>query len=288
MIELIYTSSSKCVGSKTQGYCTVACSHSISPILKINLENMSDYSWIYPPHHKEFANNPVNYSFTKLDVGQKKLKILLRIGVNGLDYSGRINKIAHFICLDNDDVNTYSEYSPIQIIKGSNTFVKNWNEDSQFIEKKISDLIPGKLEKVNGYWKEVTGDRAWAAHLVKLYRESPSSYVNIIYDLHVDPLKLISELTDLLSDEEIWNVTFSTLYNGTSLNSHCNWRFILRGSKYHKELKSIKNVFDLNNLKDYEPNREILINEDKEISINSPLKFDWFKLKSNTKNNLNI
>jgi len=261
MMELIYTSSSKGVDRGSQGYCTVACSDSLPPMLKMNLENMSDYSWIYSPHDKNFNNNPVNYSFVKVKDGEDWLRVIMRIGLNGLDYSGRPNKIAHFICLQDDDLDECHEFSPAQIIAEGNTFVKSWEDGSEFQENDFSELGLEKAESSTTYWEEVTGNGAWANHLVQKYHDSLDSQINILYDEGVDPLRLIAEATTLLSPEEKWETTFSTYFNGTSLNATCNWRFILRGSKYHEGLKSTKNLIDLNKLKGTSPEMDLAIEE---------------------------
>ena len=253
MMELIYTSSSKGVDRGSQGYCTVACSDSIPPMLKMNLETMSDYSWIFPPHHKDFENNPVNYSFLKVKAGEEWLRVISRIGLNGLDYSGRPNKIAHFICLQDDDLDECHSFSPANIVSKRETFVEKWEEDSQFLEKDVSELGSEPSTSSCAYWQEVTGDGGWASHFVQKYHDSMDSQICVIYDLSVDPLKLIFEASSLLSPEEQWDTTFSTYFNGASLNTSCNWRFILRGSKFHESLKSTKNIIDLNDLQGQAP-----------------------------------
>jgi hypothetical protein len=260
MMELIYTSSSKGVDRGSQGYCTVACSDSIPPKLKMNLENMSDYPWVFPPHHKDFNNNPVNFSFKKLKAGEEWLRVISRIGLNGLDYSGRPNKIAHFICLNDDDLDECHELSPAHIVSGQNTFVESWEEGSQFLEKDLCDLSLDPVTSTS-YWEEVTGDAGWASHFIEQYQDSMESQINVVYDSHIDPLRLIMEAMSLLSAEEQWETTFSTYFNGTSLNSTCNWRFILRGSKYQEGLKSNKNVIDFNDFQGQAPVTDLSMDE---------------------------
>lgn len=267
MMELVYTSSSKGVDRGTQGYCTVFCSSSIPPMLKMNLENMSDYSWVYPPHHKDFENNPVNYSFIKVKAADEWLRVISRIGLNGLDYSGRPNKIAHYICLEDDDLDECHGFSPAEIICRQDTFVEHWGESSAYTERDISELLADLSHSAGGYWEEVTGDAGWAAHFVHLYQASIDSQISVIYDSHVNPLKLIAEASLLLSPEEQWDISFSTYFNGTSLNSTCNWRFILRGSKYHESLKSTKNLIDLNDFKGSAPETDLSMDD---LSIEGP------------------
>ena len=253
MMELIYTSSSKGVDRGSQGYCTVACSDSIPPMLKMNLETMSDYSWIFPPHHKDFENNPVNYSFLKVKAGDEWLRVISRIGLNGLDYSGRPNKIAHFICLEDDDLDECHNFSPANIVGKPQTFVEKWDESSHFLEKDVSELGSNLSTPSCDYWQEVTGDAAWASHLVQKYHDSVDSQISVVYDSGIDPLKLIIEASALLSPEEQWDTTFSTYFNGASLNTSCNWRFILRDSRFYEGLKSTKNLIDLNDFKGQAP-----------------------------------
>jgi hypothetical protein len=287
MMELIYTSSSKGLEKGRQGYCTVACTESMAPLLKTNLENMSGYSWIFSPHDKNFNNNPVNYSFMKVKSGQEWLTVFSRIGLSGLDYSGRPNKIAHYICIEDDDLADYNEYSPSSIIGGKETFVENWEGDSQYFQKDFRTLSVEPQEPSTAYWQEVTGDGDWASYLVQAYREAPDSHINIIYDSHIEPLKLIAESTALLTPEEQWDITFSTYFNGSSLNSSCKWRFILRGSKYFEELKSTKNIIDLNDLQDHSPEVELALPDkwDEETNPNILLPPSTFDTSWDEKSN---
>jgi len=263
-MELIYTSSTKGLDKGRQGYCTVACTESMPALLKTNLENMSGYSWVFSPHDKNFKNNPVNYSYMKVKVGQEWLTVFSRIGLSGLDYSGRPNKIAHYICLEDEDLAAYHQYSPSSIIDDEDTFIESWDDNSHYLQEDFRTLNLSPKNYSTKHWQEATGDGGWASYLVKLYRDAPEANLNIIYDSHLEPLKLIAETTALLTVEEQWDVTFSTYFNGSSLNTTCKWRFILRGSKYFNELKSTKGLIDLNDLQGQPPH----------VDLDSPGKWD--------------
>ena len=248
MQELVYTSTPRGIEKGSSGFCTVACSRSIARPLKSTLESISAYKEIYPAHHEKAYANPVNYSYLKLKTSSGSHCIFSRIAFAGVDYTGRSNKIAHHICLDANDVNTYSSLSPATIISKKNTFFSSWDEDPQYFEKDWRTLATGEESLQANYWREVTGDSGWAAHLAEQYTKAPGNHLYIVYDEGVDPLKLIKESIVLLDKEDRWDVTFSTYFTEHILGSDCKWRCVLRGSKKHQSLGRGENIIDLNSL----------------------------------------
>ncbi|MCM8528587.1 MAG: hypothetical protein NE327_18835 [Lentisphaeraceae bacterium] len=249
MLELVYTSTPKGLEKGSSGFCTVACSRSMPRPLKSTLESISAYKEIYPAHHEKASANPINYSYLKLNTSSGAHCIFSRICFAGVDYTGRSNKLAHHLCLDETDINTYSAFSPATIISKKNTFFRKWDEDPQYFEDGWRTLSANEESLQANYWQEVTGDSGWAAYLAEQYTEDPDKHLYIAYDEGVDPLILIKESVALLDKEDQWDLTFSTYFTEHILGSDCKWRCVLRNSKKHQSLGRGDKIIDLNDLK---------------------------------------
>ena len=102
--ELIYTSFPKGVKPGVSGFCTVAVSPDLAPNMISRLEGLSGYRHLYMPGTPEADLNPPNWSHVVISVGNAESHVVYRVADAGLDYTGRSNKLAHFIVLDKNDL----------------------------------------------------------------------------------------------------------------------------------------------------------------------------------------
>ena len=102
--ELIYTSYPKGVKPGVSGFCTVAVSPNMAPNLVARLEGLSGYRHLYMPGTPEADLNPPNWSHVVISVGNAESHVVYRVADAGLDYTGRSNKLAHYIVLDKNDL----------------------------------------------------------------------------------------------------------------------------------------------------------------------------------------
>src|SRR5690606_29192447 len=93
--ELIYTSAPRGLKPGSRGFCTVQSTQGMARKLADQLENLSGYRYVFPPHGPQAALNPVAWSHWKLTVGGRPMHVLSRIADAGLDYTQRTNKFVH-------------------------------------------------------------------------------------------------------------------------------------------------------------------------------------------------
>src|SRR6185437_8765 len=101
--ELHYTSLPRGLKPGSRGFGAVAVTAGLPDLLAERLESLSGYQAVYPPGDPSAALNPIVHAHVRLTAGGKVLDVLSRIGPAGLDYSGRPNKYAHHMVLDDDD-----------------------------------------------------------------------------------------------------------------------------------------------------------------------------------------
>ena len=98
--ELIYTSVPHGLKLGSSGFCTVAMTNGMpSPLARV-MEGMTGYKPLYPMSDSRFANNPPSYFHYSVKVGGSSYDVCGRICSCPIDYTGRTNKIAHFIVPD--------------------------------------------------------------------------------------------------------------------------------------------------------------------------------------------
>ena len=113
MLELVFTSAKAGLIPGRSGFCSVAWTEGMPQNLVSLLENMSGYNALYMPNDPRSAKNPVSYSYQKVVYGKNELHILSRIAFAGLDYTGRTNKIAHHIIIEDETELMNLQHGPI-------------------------------------------------------------------------------------------------------------------------------------------------------------------------------
>ena len=98
--ELHYTSVPRGLKPGSRGFATVAVTPHLPESLADRLESLSGYQSVFLPGDPSASLNPVVYAHLRPTAGNKAFTVLSRIGPAGLDYSGRPNKYAHHLVLD--------------------------------------------------------------------------------------------------------------------------------------------------------------------------------------------
>ena len=97
--ELIHTSAPKGVDPGSRGFTTVAITQGLGAAWKSRLESLSSYA-----PDQGLTSKPVIHMHCLIRAGGLSKHVLSRISPCGLDYSGRPNRIAHHLLLDNHDL----------------------------------------------------------------------------------------------------------------------------------------------------------------------------------------
>ena len=231
MLELVFTSAKSGLIPGRSGFCSVAWTEGMPQNLVTLLENMSGYSVLYPPSDPRSADNPVVFSYQKVLYGQSELRILSRIAFAGLDHTGRSNKIAHHIILENDAEWITLQHGPVSAFLCEENFYSSWNEPPRLLPRRKylkSAMTTGiKAEK----WQNITGCAQWAGVIAdRFVSRNDKSCLYLEYDLEAhgkNILYLIDEITRLLPPEEAREFTFNTYFSSVSNNANCFFRAAL-------------------------------------------------------------
>ncbi|MCF6175061.1 MAG: hypothetical protein L3J71_04800 [Victivallaceae bacterium] len=248
--ELVYTSVPKGLNKGESGFCVVARSASIPPILLNRLAALSGYKEMISAIDPRANDNPVNFANTLIDCGNEQFTVISRVGFAGLDYTGRSNKIADHLILTEDEV---ASAGPGELLAIQELFYTSWNKPPLLLPENAK-LIPQKPIAVTNadYWERITGKSDWAEHLIELSRRNPDKPIYIITRLGVDNLALVREALRLLPIHEQWQYTFSTYCSSNIRGINYRWRFIYPGTDIYDKIKKRSNAikFDLSKLPD--------------------------------------
>ena len=223
--ELIYTSFPKGVKPGVSGFCTVAVSPDLAPNMISRLEGLSGYRHLYMPGTPEADLNPPNWSHIVISVGNAESHVVYRVADAGLDYTGRSNKLAHFIVLDKND---QAPCGPAAML--STPGLIDLVFDQQVGTRPFNRPIPRQLVSPRPCmaWRQTAGDAGWAGELAQT--AWTGKYACIVYKPGMNALALIQEAMALLPPERRWKTTFSTYYSKLPTGIDCQWRCVVAGT----------------------------------------------------------
>ncbi len=223
--ELIYTSFPKGVKPGVSGFCTVAVSPDLAPNMISRLEGLSGYRHLFMPGTTEADLNPPNWSHVVISVGNAESHVVYRVADAGLDYTGRSNKLAHFIVLDKNDL---APCGPAAMLTTPGLIDLAF--DQQVGTRPFNRPIPRQLVSPRPClaWRQATGDAGWAGELAQT--SWTGKYACIVYKPGMNVLALIQEAMALLPPERRWKTTFSTYYSKLPTGIDCQWRCVVAGT----------------------------------------------------------
>ncbi len=223
--ELIYTSFPKGVKPGVSGFCTVAVSPDLAPNMISRLEGLSGYRHLYMPGTPEAEFNPPNWSHVVISVGNTESHVVYRVADAGLDYTGRSNKLAHFIVLDKNDL---APCGPAAMLTTPGLIDVAF--DQQVGTRPFTRPIPRQLVSPRPClaWRQAAGDAGWAGELAQT--AWTGKYACIVYRPGMNVLALIQEAMALLPPERRWKTTFSTYYSKLPTGIDCQWRCVAAGT----------------------------------------------------------
>ncbi len=242
-LELIYTSAKKGLKPGSVGFCTVAMSRQMSPALAATLESLSGYRHLYTAGNGNYANNPVNFCHYLLADRGRVVRVLARISAAPTDYTGRTNKLAHFMVLDSAELPLAG---PAWLLQRPGLMQEMWQGEPRWIENPAAipngDTTPAPCT----VWQRVTGDAGWAGELLQRFCDKPDAPVHIICNPGTSTLALFAEALALLPAEMRWQIAFSTYFTGIpAAGVKCHWRGIIAGTATAAGTLDPKSVIDL-------------------------------------------
>jgi len=232
--EIIYTSAEKGLKQGSRGFCTVISTNGMALNLAERLESMSGYRQAFPLHDPKASLNPVCWSHMTTRLAGRSLHVISRVADAGQDYTGRSNKLAHHLVIDN----VASLISgPARMLAEPGVVADRWDGTVRHIPPRElrSAPMPATIPLVA--WKALTGDEGWAGSVAEQLLQSPAP-VSIIFDPGTDTLTLVREVLDLVPAAQRWNVTFTTYFTRLLAGAECQLRFVLNDTP---EATSLRN-----------------------------------------------
>ncbi len=237
--ELHYTSVPRGLKPGSRGFATVATSAHLADTLASRLESLSGYQAVYPPGDPSAALNPIVHSHVRLTVAGKVLDVLSRIGPAGLDYSGRPNKYAHHIVLDDDD---RPEGGPAWLLSQPGFLQAAWQGEPRVLPAGKTVPHGDRPASIAATWQALAGDAGWAGVLAESFLTDPRRPAFLIFRPGMEILPLFVEAIALLPAPRRWEVEFSTYFNTLPQGVTCAWRGVLDGSAEAKNARRLPNA----------------------------------------------
>ena len=242
--ELHYTSVPRGLKPGSRGFCTVACTPQMSGPLVERLESLSGYQPVYPVHDPAASRNPINFAHIRLTIGGKSVSVLSRLGLVGLDDSGRPNKYAHHVVLES---NERPQGGPAWLLSQPRLHADRLGGGAaQSCRKGGShrratgprgSRAPGRHSPATPAGPESWPSRSWP---IRSGRRSWS------FGPEMDLLPLFVEAIALLPPSRRWDVEFSTYFTTLPHGVTCPWRGMIAGSPEAENALRLPNALVIN------------------------------------------
>lgn len=229
MLELVFTSAKSGLIPGRSGFCSVAWTEGMPKNLIGILENLSTYDILYPPNDPRSINNPVSYSYQKIRLGSRDLYVISRIAFAGLDYTGRTNKIAHHIVIENEAELAGLQYGPISACLCEDNFFTSWDGEPRLLPRRhklISADLSGFMAE---HWQSMMNSPEWAGYIADTFMDNADGgkclYCEYDHESHNGSiLMLIAEIVRLMKKKYYNLFTFNTYFSAASNDIGCFFR----------------------------------------------------------------
>ena len=231
--ELIYTSAPAGIRQGSTGFCVVACTKGIGPRLMMTLEALSAYKPLYPHYAENAWDNPISRAHFISTVNGAVQHILSRVCFNGVDHTGRSNKLASHVVLSSAEA-AAAVGGPGALLLREELFKDaSWEIQTQYFDRQLQIPATGIAPVRCNTWEAVTGDAGWGGFLARSFMDNPSRNVYISYrpEQQSQMMMLIQEALNLLPPAKRWEVTFNTYFVNLPAGMSCTWRCCPVGSE---------------------------------------------------------
>lgn len=244
MLELVFTSAKAGLIPGRSGFCSVAWTEGMPQNLVSLLENMSGYNALYMPNDPKAELNPVCCSYQKVRYGQNELRILSRIAFAGLDYTGRTNKIAHHIIIEDDSELASLQHGPVSAFLCEENFITEWNEPPRLLPRRTRLKSATTAGLRAEQWHTLTGNPQWAGIVAERFLagdEKSCLYLEYDNEIHRgNVLPLIDEIVRVLPPGAVADFTFNTYFTNAQNGIDCFFRAALPNSPALPAIKRFK------------------------------------------------
>lgn len=242
--ELLYTSAPQGLATKSRGFCTVLSSSGMPINLSQKLESLSGYSHLHFPNSADGAKTPVAYSHVKTHVGGQPKSILSRVAAYGLDYTNRLNKVAHHVVPTPAEMKSAG---PAWMLNQPDLMRTDWDGVCRTTPHG-PQLPDGTLEPlICENWISATGNAGWGGVLAEVWLAKTTKPIWITYTEEQQHLiiPLLIEATALLPEKDRWRATFSTYATNIHNAFECRVRCLIAGTQAARIAAAKGNVINL-------------------------------------------
>ncbi len=236
--ELYHTSAPRGLHPGTGGFCTVAMTSGISPLLEERLTLLSAYRWadtVSDDAGGAAGASPVAWAHWRLPLGGRTFSVLSRVADAGVDHSRRSNRFAHHLVLEASE---QVDAGPAWLLRRQGVMQTVWAGPPRLLPSNRSLPNGPNPTRACDAWAGAAGDAAWGRVLAEAYEADPQRVAWVIAPAGVDLLALFDESIALISPVRRWEVTFNTYFIELPAGLSCAWRGCPAGSRIAAELIS--------------------------------------------------
>ena len=229
--ELIYTSAREGVQMGATGFCTVAMTDGLPPALVRKLEGLTGYRHLYSHFDENYTRNPPSFLHYSFMLGTEQYDVVGRVCSCRRDYTGRSNKIAHFLVLTPSERRGFPA-GPAAWCAEAAPFLTEWEGAPRLLPQKTLPSPPVHVGPAD-LWEEYAGDAGWAGHLADAFLASSRERVYILFDptRHTRLLEMVNQAITLLPPQQRWRVAYNTYLSARLGDMACNWVFCPKESE---------------------------------------------------------
>ena len=168
--------------------------------------------------------------------GGRYISIVSRISASGLDYTGRTNKFAHHIALEDHE---RPPGGPAWLLSQPGFLESAWDGQVRLLHTGRAVPLGDSTPRVARAWESCVGDPGWAGVLAETFLEDPTRLIYLIFRPGMALLPLFAEAELLLPPEKRWQVGFNTFYTNLPPGISCPWLGVAADSPEVAEARRI-------------------------------------------------
>lgn len=232
--DLIYTSAPRGLKIGSKGFSTVAMTANMPAHCVQLCESMSGYVHVFGLNDPRYDENPVAWSHYRVKCGGRDYSICSRVSSHARDYSGRTNKIAHHLMLENPGETARLAGGPAALMSQGYHFQHVWDRNPELLQP-VSRF--GAVANVENFkaaaWEQHGFASEQAAVVANAVWQDPVYPVFILFDPanRINLLALIEDSLRLLPPARRWAVSFSTYFTSAIAGDDCGIRCCVKGSE---------------------------------------------------------
>lgn len=167
---------------------------------------LSRLSGLPPAWNDATLEEKILCAFRRVECAGQRLSVLSRITPNGMDYTGRANRLSHHRVID---ARVLSESDPAALLEDDALWRQEWVGAAREF---IGGDVPARVARDDAplhTWEREFGDAGFAASVLEAMLKSGIG-VWVVVPAMSKRLRLAAEMMSLLPREQRWQFTFAT------------------------------------------------------------------------------